>query len=104
MSVIEYTILIHQVKISYNAMSAIEYTILVRQVKISYNAMSVIEYTIPVRWVDTPYFIIYKTNYLFIYLLLNHTRSTEYSMKINNLISQLARANVRDNVVQLVVR
>jgi len=35
--------------------------------------------------------------YLFIiYLLLNRTRSTEYSMKINNLRSQLARANVRD--------
>jgi len=40
----------------------------------------------------------------FIYLLLNRTRSTEYSMKTNNLRSQLARANVRDNVVQLIVR
>jgi len=41
---------------------------------------------------------------IFIYLLLNRTRSTEYSMKINNQRSQLARVNVRDNVVQLVVR
>jgi len=31
------------------------------------------------------------------YLLLNRTRSTEYSTKINNLRSQLARANMRDN-------
>jgi len=35
------------------------------------------------------------------YLLLNRTRSTEYSMKINELRSQLTRANVRNNVVQL---
>jgi len=45
-----------------------------------------------------------KTYRLFVnyyYLLLNRT---EYSMKINKLRSQLARANVRNNVVQLVAR
>jgi len=42
--------------------------------------------------------------YLIIYLLLNRTRITEYSMKINKLRSQLACANVRNNVVQLVAR
>jgi len=46
----------------------------------------------------------YYLLFIIYYLLLNRTRSTEYSMKINNLRSQLARANVRDNVVQLVVR
>jgi len=41
---------------------------------------------------------------LFIYLLLNRTRSTEYIMKINKLRSQLAHSNVQNNVVQLVAR
>jgi len=39
-----------------------------------------------------------------IYLLLNHIRSTEHSMNINKLRSQRARANVRNNVIQLVAR
>jgi len=45
---------------------------------------------------------LFSSNYY--YLLLNRTRSTEYSMKINKLRSQLARANVQNNVVQLVAR
>jgi len=58
---------------------------------------------------NVPYCAIVLQAYLwigrnYIYLLLNRTRSTEYSMKINKLIHQLARANVRNNVVQVVAR
>jgi len=38
------------------------------------------------------------------YLLLNRTRSTEYSMNINKLRNQLTRANVRNDVIQFVAR
>jgi len=49
-------------------------------------------------------FILRLIDEIIIYLLLNRTRSTEYSMKIDKLSGQLARANVRNNVVQFVAR
>jgi len=46
-------------------------------------------------------FVKIRLNTIYYYLLLNRT---EYSMKINELRSQLVRANVRNNVVQFVAR